>query len=75
MLPMLPLEVDEVVAMCQHLRQAKQRGDHGGSLSTIFWKGGTAKGCTDADSAPATIGYAITCSLLATLVLILSISC
>lgn len=52
MLPMIPLEVDEVVAMFQHLRQAKQRGDHGGSLWQIFWKGGKADGCTDADESP-----------------------
>ncbi len=53
MLPMLPLEVDEVVAMCQHVRQAKQRGDRGGSFWAIFWKGGNAEGCTDDDPAPA----------------------
>lgn len=53
MLPMLPLEVDEVVAMCQHVRQAKNRGDRGGSLWSIFWKGGSAEGCTDVDPAPA----------------------
>ena len=52
MLPMIPLEIDEVVAMLQHLRQAKQRGDHGGSLWKIFWKGGRAEGCTDLDPAP-----------------------
>ncbi|MEZ6089922.1 MAG: vitamin K epoxide reductase family protein [Pirellulaceae bacterium] len=52
MLPMLPLEVDEVVAMCQHVKQAKQRGDRGGSLWLIFWKGGTAEGCTDKDASP-----------------------
>lgn len=46
MLPMIPLEVDEVVAMFQHVKQAKQRGDRGGSLWSIFWKGGTAEGCT-----------------------------
>ncbi|TWU03180.1 hypothetical protein [Neorhodopirellula pilleata] len=55
MLPMLPLEVDEVVAMCQHVRQAKKRGDRGGSLWTIFWKGGSGEGCTDEDRAPAII--------------------
>lgn len=53
MLPMLPLEVDEVVAMCQHVRQAKRRGDRGGSLWLIFWKGGTAEGCTSRDPSPA----------------------
>lgn len=55
MLPMLPLEVDEVVAMCQHVKQAKLRGDHDGSFWKIFWKGGSAEGCTDKDSAPAMI--------------------
>lgn len=52
MLPMIPLEVDEVIAMFQHLRQAKQRGDRGGSLWTIFWKGGQADGCTPDDRSP-----------------------
>ncbi len=52
MLPMVPLEVDEVIAMFQHVRQAKRRGDRNGSLWRIFWKGGSAEGCTSADSAP-----------------------
>ena len=52
MLPMLPLEFDEVIAMFQHVRQAKLRGDRGGSLWRIFWKGGQADGCTDMDQAP-----------------------
>ncbi len=52
MLPMLPLEVDEVIAMCQHVRQAKNRGDRDGSLWAIFWKGGSAEGCTGDDPAP-----------------------
>lgn len=52
MLPMIPLEVDEVVAMFQHLKQAKRRGDRGGSLWQIFWKGGKADGCTPDDSSP-----------------------
>src|SRR5690606_2823066 len=30
MLPMIPLEVDEVFAMIQHLREAKKRGDRDG---------------------------------------------
>lgn len=46
MLPMIPLEVDEVAAMGQHLVEAKRRGDRGGSLWQIFWKGGSAEGCT-----------------------------
>ncbi|WP_197443983.1 vitamin K epoxide reductase family protein [Maioricimonas rarisocia] len=53
MLPMIPLEVDEVVAMIQHVRQAKARGDRGGSLWTIFWKGGKADNCTPDERSPA----------------------
>lgn len=53
MLPMIPLEVDEVIAMCQHVRQAKERGDRNGSLWTIFWKGGQADGCTPDERSPA----------------------
>lgn len=41
MLPMLPLEGDEVVAMGQHLVQAKRRGE---SLWKVFWKGGEPEG-------------------------------
>lgn len=37
MLPMIPLEFDEVIAMGQHLVQAKKRGDN---LWNVFWKGG-----------------------------------
>lgn len=39
MLPMIPLQIDEVVAMWQHMVQRKQRGD---SLWKVFWKGGEA---------------------------------
>ena len=42
MLPMIPLEVDEVFAMIQHMKEAKKRGDRGGSLWKVFWKGGEA---------------------------------
>jgi len=38
MLPMIPLEVDEVVAMGQHMGKGKAHGD---SLWTTFWKGST----------------------------------
>lgn len=55
MLPMIPLEVDEVVAMGQHMLQAKRRGDRGGSLWLIFWKGGSAEGCTPDERTPALI--------------------
>lgn len=37
MLPMIPLEFDEVIAMGQHMVQAKKRGDN---LWNVFWKGG-----------------------------------
>lgn len=37
MLPMIPLEIDEVIAMGQHMVQRKRRGD---SMWRVFWKGG-----------------------------------
>jgi len=39
MLPMIPLQIDEVIAMWQHMVQRKQKGD---SLWKVFWKGGEA---------------------------------
>lgn len=48
MLPMIPLEVDEVVAMGQHVKNSKRRGDRGGSIWKIFWLGGSG-GDSDAD--------------------------
>lgn len=52
MLPMIPLEVDEVMAMIQHLKQAKRRGDRKGSLWTIFWKGGAGEDSTQDQRSP-----------------------
>lgn len=52
MLPMIPLEADEVVAMGQHMIEAKRCGDRGGSLWAIFWKGGKAEGCTPDERSP-----------------------
>lgn len=52
MLPMIPLEVDEVVAMGQHLVQAKRRGDRGGSLWKIFWFGGSGEDSTEDERSP-----------------------
>jgi hypothetical protein len=46
MLPMVALTVDEVVAMGQHMKQARRRGDRAGSTWKIFWLGGKADGCT-----------------------------
>lgn len=40
MLPMLPLEVDEVIAMGQHMVQARRRGE---PFWQTFWKGGPAE--------------------------------
>lgn len=37
MLPMIPLEIDEVVAMGQHMVQAMRKGE---KFWTVFWKGG-----------------------------------
>jgi len=39
MLPMIPLQIDEVIAMWQHMVQRKQKGD---SLWKVFWLGGDA---------------------------------
>ena len=39
MLPMIPLQIDEVIAMWQHMVQRKEKGD---SLWKVFWKGGEA---------------------------------
>ncbi len=52
MLPMIPLEIDEVVAMLQHVRDAKRRGDRGGSLWQIFWKGGSGEDSQADDRTP-----------------------
>lgn len=38
MLPMIPLEVDEVVAMGQHIAQSTRKGE---KFWSVFWKGGT----------------------------------
>jgi hypothetical protein len=49
MLPMIPLQVDEVIAMGQHMMQAKRRGE---SLWEVFWKGGAAEGSTQDERTP-----------------------
>lgn len=59
MLPMIPLEVDEVVAMGQHMVEAKRRGDRNGSLWTIFWKGGSAEGCQADQRSPKLIDLSV----------------
>ncbi len=50
MLPMIPLETDEVVAMGQHLVESKRRGE---SLWRVFWKGGSPDGSQPDDRSPA----------------------
>ena len=49
MLPMLPLELDEVIAMGQHMRRSKRKG-HG--LWTVFWKGGPAEDAGQDERSP-----------------------
>ena len=49
MLPMIPLEVDEVIAMGQHMVASKRRGE---SLWSVFWKGGSAEGSTEDKRSP-----------------------
>lgn len=49
MLPMIPLEADEVVAMGQFMVQARRRGD---PFWKIFWKGGTVAGGGSGDRSP-----------------------
>ena len=53
MLPMITFTVDEVVAMGQHVRDAKRRGDRGGSVWKAFWLGGSPQGCTPDERTPA----------------------
>jgi hypothetical protein len=49
MLPMIPLSVDEVIAMGQHMLDSKRKG-HG--LWQTFWKGGPAEGSTMDERSP-----------------------
>lgn len=50
MLPMIPLEFDEVGAMVQHLFDAKRKG---GKIWQTFWKGGSPEGSTPDHRSPA----------------------
>lgn len=49
MLPMLPLEVDEVVAMGQHMVESKRKGH---PLWAVFWKGGPAGEAMEDERSP-----------------------
>jgi hypothetical protein len=50
MLPMIPLEVDEVIAMGQFMAQAKRKGEK--SLWKAFWLGGAVEGEGDDERTP-----------------------
>ena len=52
MLPMIPLEADEVVAMVQHLRRARRRGE---GLWRVFWKGGDPSEAGEDERSPALV--------------------
>ncbi len=49
MLPMIPLEVDEVIAMLQHMKGARKRGEN---LWNVFWKGGDPEGSRPDERSP-----------------------
>lgn len=49
MLPMIPLQVDEVIAMGQFMKKAKQKGE---SLWKVFWMGGTVEGGGEDERSP-----------------------
>ncbi len=49
MLPMIPLEVDEVIAMGQHLKKRLSKGD---KFWQVFWKGGKPENVTEDNRSP-----------------------
>ncbi len=49
MLPMIPLEADEVVAMGQFMKRRVQQGE---GFWKVFWKGGTVEGGEQEEHAP-----------------------
>jgi hypothetical protein len=49
MLPMLPLEADEVIAMGQHMIASKRKGHR---MWDVFWKGGPADEATNDERSP-----------------------
>jgi len=49
MLPMIAVELDEVMAMIQHMFDAKRRGE---PMWQVFWFGGSAEGCTQDERQP-----------------------
>jgi hypothetical protein len=55
MLPMIPLEVDEVLAMIQHVKQRVRAGE---GFWHVFWKGGSAEGSTEDERSPQMAAFA-----------------
>ena len=54
MLPMIPLEIDEVAAMIQHLFERKEKGD---SFWQVFWKGGSSDNENEDQKIPELIDF------------------
>ncbi len=54
MLPMLPLEGDEVIAMFQYMKKAKQKGE---SLWHVFWFGGSLDHMDKDERSPALVKF------------------
>ncbi|MDX5482593.1 MAG: vitamin K epoxide reductase family protein [Hymenobacteraceae bacterium] len=54
MLPMIPLEADEVIAMGQFVKKKMQQGE---KFWAVFWKGGTVKGGEREEHAPDLIKF------------------
>jgi hypothetical protein len=54
MLPMIPLQIDEVIAMGQHMVQRKRKGD---SLWRVFWKGGEPVTTKSDDRSPTLLSF------------------
>lgn len=49
MLPMIPLEIDEVIAMGQHMLKRKRKGDN---FWKVFWKGGEPENVSNDERSP-----------------------
>lgn len=54
MLPMLPLEGDEVIAMFQYMKKARQKGE---SLWHVFWFGGSLDNMDKDERSPALVKF------------------
>lgn len=54
MLPMIPLEVDEVIAMVQFMKQKVRKGE---KFWKVFWKGGAAEGGMMDERSPDLINF------------------